>query len=65
MKLFRQSPQTLAFANSYNNKENFISCVVIFFLVLTIKTPSELFVGSAKWQVQSEFQMREDFGFQP
>ena len=36
-----------------------------FFLVLTIKTPTELFVGSAKWQMRSEFQIREDFGFQP
>ena len=36
-----------------------------FFLVLTIKTPTELFVGSAKRQMHSEFQIREDFGFQP
>ena len=36
-----------------------------FFLLLTIKTPTELFVGSAKRQMHSEFQIREDFGFQP
>ena len=33
--------------------------------MLTIKTPTELFAGSARWQVHSEFQIREDCGVQP